>query len=366
LACWGLGEASGILYDSVGGYHLDLTQGLTYGATGVIGNCIYLDAASDYARGHDGWLELTTFSISAWLKTSDNTYDKLIYSKTGGSLFRGVDLSISGGYPRFVLYWNGASPNDCGGVIGEERTSTGNFLSDGNWHHILISYNGSNRVIRLFVDGNEDDTGGFGGSTACLPMYNDSSPLYIGNDHDENSGFRGYLDEISVWDNALSAGNARYLYNSGSGRACPAMSPTPSITPSRTPSITPSISLSLTPSITPSISISLSVTPSQSVAYSVSISPSSLQYTNDGYPYGGQMGRTTVTSSASWTAELNSDDGIVDSFTTSGNDQDYLYVIVLDDGGVHSDNMGASITVWCGSASALLLVCRDGTTYTCA
>jgi hypothetical protein len=263
LACWGFEEASGTLYDSVGGYNLTSTNNITYGSSGIIGNCIYLDASTDYAQGPNSGLELTTFSISVWIKTTDSTYTKYIYSKVSSNN-RGVLLFVApSGYVSMTINYNSV---DCGGsIVSEGFPIYDKTVNDGSWHHVVYTYNGSTRGVVGYVDG----SGYVTGNSSCVVGYDSgSTPLYIGNSRFGSEGFRGSIDELSLWDNVITAGNVVYLYNSGSGRSCPAVSPTPTITPSRTPSITPSISFSVTPSISFSVtpSISFSVTPSVSPA----------------------------------------------------------------------------------------------------
>jgi hypothetical protein len=220
VACWGFEEPSGTLYDSSGNYNLTTINSITYGATGKISNCISLDASTDYTRGPDTGLELTNFSVSAWVKTSDATIKKCVFSKVkgGASYNRGYSISITAdGHPQISLHWNST---DHGGVVEESLVSTSAAINDGNWHHIVMTYSNTGPSMKCYIDGQHDGTG----TPSYVVIYDTNvASLYVGNSRYETNGFIGSLDEISVWDNTLSLSNVLYLYNSGSGRSCPGL-----------------------------------------------------------------------------------------------------------------------------------------------
>jgi Concanavalin A-like lectin/glucanases superfamily len=76
-------------------------------------------------------------------------------------------------------------------------------LWNGRWHHLAGTYDG--QTVRLFVDGEEV---GAGTPAAASIRYGLEShnTLYIGAFRGESEhGFVGAIDEIRVWDGALSA-----------------------------------------------------------------------------------------------------------------------------------------------------------------
>jgi hypothetical protein len=100
----------------------------------------------------------------------------------------------------------------------EYNTNVCNF-ADGNWHHIVFVSESSSSGTRAIVyeDGIQKYEGGRG---ACGRKYNSVQGDYslkfgFGSNIDL---FSGAVDEVSVWNKALSASEVSDLYNSGNGK----------------------------------------------------------------------------------------------------------------------------------------------------
>jgi hypothetical protein len=81
--------------------------------------------------------------------------------------------------------------------------------ADGNWHHVVGVADSSNLILKLYVDGNLVATSSYGGSTQI-----GNSELNIG----RNPGatfqvFNGVIDEVRIYNRALSAEEVKILYN---------------------------------------------------------------------------------------------------------------------------------------------------------
>lgn len=154
-------------------------------------------------------LEPATVTVEAWVNSTHiNDYGAYSYIVSKGAAdFRGASYalvtSINGGLWFYV--GNGSafaySPDP------------GTGIWDGNWHHVVGTYDGS--IIRLYVDGVQIGSGnrldnvlGYG-----LPNTND---LYIGT-YGGLPGytFRGRIDEPSVYNRALTAAEVQGLFANG-------------------------------------------------------------------------------------------------------------------------------------------------------
>jgi len=87
-------------------------------------------------------------------------------------------------------------------------------LSDGNWHHLAFTVDGTTNAngINVYVDGAK-----LGSFTAANPGINsNTSPTIIGN-YQTNStwDFDGYLSNASIWDTALTESQITEIYNEG-------------------------------------------------------------------------------------------------------------------------------------------------------
>ena len=122
----------------------------------------------------------TAWTVEGWVKTSN--VGSLV-ELTGGGFFVGID---------------GPTQID---VITPSTTlnfTTPYQVTDGRWHLIDAVYDGSNSVT-MYVDGQslgtETGAGSFSGSTGLL----------INGDGNGNLGFDGSVDEVAVYDSALSS-----------------------------------------------------------------------------------------------------------------------------------------------------------------
>jgi len=106
-----------------------------------------------------------------------------------------------------------------GGNIGariwndETITTSGLNLADGEWHHVVHTYGGTEGGQKLYIDGQPEASGSKANSD-----YNWQSSITIGFSNDgANDWFDGLIDEVYLYDRALTAADAEALYNAGQG-----------------------------------------------------------------------------------------------------------------------------------------------------
>ena len=133
----------------------------------------------------------TAFTVAAWVKQTGAT----------GRMETIVSLGS---------WWMGGIGSvDCNTY--SSPVNSGSF--DGNWHYIACVYNSGNWLA--YIDGNLVGTG-----SSTLPTLSGSGNI----GGQSNSGYYGWygaLDEVGIWNRALSQGEITILYNSGSGRQYP-------------------------------------------------------------------------------------------------------------------------------------------------
>jgi hypothetical protein len=88
-------------------------------------------------------------------------------------------------------------------------------VNDGNWHHVACVYDGTNKY--LYVDGTLDVSAPTTGSISQI-----SQPMYIGNTPNApgNYIFNGLIDEVSIYNRALTASEIQAIYAAGSAGKC--------------------------------------------------------------------------------------------------------------------------------------------------
>jgi MSHA biogenesis protein MshQ len=171
------------------------TEGASPALTGNPGTCRYglFDGSDDYIQiNDDNRLDLETeLSISVWInpKTMPSSGLKTIISKDENYEFH---LQPSGE----IFWWWGT----------HSFATSGAGITAGNWFHIAITYKSGQQVI--YVNGIEKGTGTFTGN---LTLNN--APLHIGQDQSYSGRFfEGYIDEVHIYDGALTATEINELY----------------------------------------------------------------------------------------------------------------------------------------------------------
>ena len=154
-------------------------------------------------------LQLSKFSVAAWFKTTTNFGDEGYIANKGG---HGTDSS--GSNMNYGI-WMSTSEKVQGGFetsSGTDRMVTSpNSYNDGQWHHGVVTFDGS--ILRLYVDGVQVATL----STSSIPeTTGNNHPLKIGaNSRIVDDLFSGSIDEVGVWNRALTTTEIANLMNNG-------------------------------------------------------------------------------------------------------------------------------------------------------
>ncbi len=170
------------------------------------GSGININSASRFNWGKD-----VDFTFEMWVRTS----------ATAGrnSVIIGRNDAASD-----LHWWIGTSPegkamfmlkdiNHVGIYIGDK----GPALNDGQWHHLVAIRNGTSKISELYVDGAMVDEAqyfyenGFVGQSAVTLGYMEL---------DHGYHFSGDLDEVMLYNRALTAAEITGRYNGGAGSYC--------------------------------------------------------------------------------------------------------------------------------------------------
>jgi hypothetical protein len=142
-------------------------------------------------------------TVAAWIKVNrfDKDYQAIIAK--GDSAWR---IQRNQGADSIEFACSGLkipSGNQYGGLYGEKS------VNDGKWHHVAGVYNGEKMI--LYVDGKEDAS-----QPASGPIANNDEPVYIGENVEMTGRFwNGLIDDVRVYNYALSNGQITALYNEG-------------------------------------------------------------------------------------------------------------------------------------------------------
>lgn len=161
---------------------------------------ITFDGAQDYMDADDVADLSGAFTISAWVKRGSGSNNTEIVSKRNLAPWtEGYALTINNtGRPNML--WR-----DSGGVSHSLATSVP--LPVDEWHHVAVVHNGT--AATFFIDGFQDLS-----LTAPIPTTSDQHFMIAAGDYINPANFfDGTIDEVRVWNQALSTEQLRYIMN---------------------------------------------------------------------------------------------------------------------------------------------------------
>ena len=153
------------------------------------------------------------FSVSVWFKTTATGVQTIMGKLDNSPNARGWDLSRSNNGLAFSLY----SAFDAGNRLLASAIGFSS-ASDGQWHHVVVSYDGSSTAmgVSFVVDGVAYVTNPYW-DTLTGTIVN-AIPFMIGRHYQSVNPayFDGEIDDTAIYDKALSLAEAQNIYNGGS------------------------------------------------------------------------------------------------------------------------------------------------------
>ncbi len=206
LVSWWRGEVNAL--DQIGTNNGNLVGNTSYGG-GRVGQGFVFDGSGDgVTLGNPASLQLQDFTIETWIRRGSTT--KASFDFNGGEIF-GYG---GGGYVLGML--DNGTPFLSRVEVDAVFASTA--ITDTNLHHLAVTKLGTNVVF--YVDGVAYSAPPYD------TTYNFATPVAIGarGDNLANS-FLGTIDEVSVYNRQLSAGEIQAIYSAGSAGKCVAPPP---------------------------------------------------------------------------------------------------------------------------------------------
>lgn len=162
---------------------------------------IEFDGVQDYMDADDN-VDLTgAFTISAWIKSdSGNTDAEIVSKRNAGPYTAGYGLLLNGS-SRVQGVWKNN--------LGITQSITGNTtIPADEWHYISLVYNGSQ--ARIYIDGVQDGPA----VTLGAPVDSDEHLLIAAANYNSPTRFfEGNIDEVRIFDVALTQDQIRYIMN---------------------------------------------------------------------------------------------------------------------------------------------------------
>ncbi len=216
LIDWWRCEGNGI--DWVGINNGVLSSGVT-STPGMVGLALHFDSTTNSAVQITNPPNPQTLSVEAWVQF--DTLDSAVTSWPGLQYlvfrkntrlynFEGFTLLKSRGATGDRLGFEMTSADPYNTVVLSTNTVTTNA-----WYHLVGTFDGA--TMNLYVDGVLHASG-----SHPYPVDYGTSPMFFGTSGETWDGrLAGTLDELSLYDRALTAQEVAVLYASGSGGKCP-------------------------------------------------------------------------------------------------------------------------------------------------
>lgn len=178
-----------------------------FGAEGAKGSAISLDGSDDYAQSDISVVDTDRgFTVSAWVKLSKTPSGTATVAMQPGNNRPGFELYYSSAYERWIFNQYESDSQDAK-IIRAMAPQAGG-VKVGEWQHLVGSYNGSERFIELYVDGQQV-------GQADLPSaWNARRGLVLGAaSHNGKVGnfLPGAIDEVQIFDKRITANEVAKL-----------------------------------------------------------------------------------------------------------------------------------------------------------
>jgi hypothetical protein len=207
VAAYSFSETSGsTVADATGHGHTGTVSGATRTTTGKTGGALSFDGVNDSVSVEDADdLDLTTgMTLEAWVNPTANTgWRTAVMKETSGDLSYAL---YSGGAttPLSTITTTGASG------YGEAPGPSGSQPADNTWTHLVGTYDGT--TLKLYKNGTLISSSTRAGSIAV-----GTGPVKIGGNAVWGEWFKGQLDDIRIYNTALTAAQIQTAMNTPVG-----------------------------------------------------------------------------------------------------------------------------------------------------
>lgn len=177
------------------------------GTNGKFNSSLGFDGTNDYVTVSANTLlnSLTAgMTVSLWINPTSipSAYKRFI--SRGSDPAQQWEVEFDGANPGKVYYDSG---------VAASRSNT--VLSAGNWYHLVMTRDPSANLTSLYINGRLDS------SVSGSASSGESADIAIGADVDGTDLFTGLIDDVRIYNYALTSTQVKTLYNNGAVNFAP-------------------------------------------------------------------------------------------------------------------------------------------------
>lgn len=215
VAHWRLDETSGsTIADDTGTHNGTWSDGVDNDVTGETvtgksGNALHLDGTDDLISVPDNAaLDITgPITLAAWVNFDSlsvgNDENRLFYKGSGNYGNNLYTLDVKDGLFNMTF---GTDPNTLCNASNEYCVDSATTVSTGTWYHVVATYDGS--IGRMYINGALDNSNVFTHTATA-----NSDTLVIGGRSGSIDMLDGIIDDVRIYNRALTATEVTSLYN---------------------------------------------------------------------------------------------------------------------------------------------------------
>jgi hypothetical protein len=188
VAYWAMRNSGTTVYDELGVRNATAVDGVSF-SSGVVGNGANCDGNNDYIN--TSYKPPNTFSLSMWRKVKESSAGGAgLVSTYSGATYTGFNLTQ---WTGFVMYYDTL------------QNKTGPSAHKDVWKHFAVTSSGS--IITVYEDG------------ALFLQWSGTTThagnLFLGRSRYDNDFSYCSLDEVRIYNRAISADEVKQLYTMG-------------------------------------------------------------------------------------------------------------------------------------------------------
>ena len=192
--------------DETGSYDGTPTN-VNFNVAGKFGNAGEFNGSSSYITTPSFFSNPNTNSstFSAWFNTSinDSNLRSIAANRNGGVGFIAYDVYTQNGALLLAQQY-------LGGGGASNITGTTN-IADGNWHNVTVVLDNSNGTLKMYLDGSQEGTTYSFTSGQNLTQF--ANTLYIGKTFFNERYWNGSIDQVRIFNRAITANEVETLYD---------------------------------------------------------------------------------------------------------------------------------------------------------